>query len=184
MRAIIRKRVYNETLSSSEKSFLSILQKRLLSLKPPQHLQPAVTTTKFAESAQPAQPSFLELRSEVLVDAPEEVDDIWPEAREGQAPATTPTDTQPDTQNAVENIIEHVAEYEYSDDISDDISDVWPETYDFQQVENAEYHYVAKNNNEWVCTICGALVSLQHGFCMECFDTSENCDISFNSIRQ
>ena len=104
MRAIIRKRVYNEALSSSEKSFLSILQKRLLSLKPPQHLQPAVTTTKFAESAQPAQPSFLELRPEVLVDAPEEVDDIWPEARKGQALATTPTDTQPDTQNAVDSI--------------------------------------------------------------------------------
>ena len=162
-------------------------------------LQPAVTTTKFAESAQPAQPSFLELRSEVFVDAPEEVDDIWPEALfrtpvdaietysdaqnsygsfnsaervfvdtfqdadkigpEEESSVEPSTATPPDAQNTNEN------------DISDDISDVWPETYDVQEVENAEYHYVAENNNEWVCTICDALVSLQYGFCMECFDT-------------
>ena len=53
---------------------------------------------------QPAQPSVLELRSEVLGDAQEEVDDIC------QSDTTTTQHLDTDAQNADENVAEHVAE--------------------------------------------------------------------------
>ena len=94
MRAIIRKRVYNEALSSSEKSFLSILQKRFDSVQ------------AFGRAAQP---SALEPAArDVGTITGEEADDTCIED-EGQLwdcdsfadPSTA--DTQLETQNAFES---------------------------------------------------------------------------------
>ena len=149
--------------------------------KPAQHTQPAVTTTNFAESAQPAQPSVLELRSEVFGNAQEEVDDIC------QSDTTTTQHLDTDAQNADENVAEHVAEnaaehFQLSEaDKWDILSDIWPD----------DFNHVVENNHVQVvvgtgavesgpsCAICGELV--EERFCRNCFHED---DISFFADEQ
>ena len=108
MRAIIRKRVYGQTLSTSEKRFLSILQTRFDSVQ---------------SVVQAAVPSAPELRAcdggnlngaeAVLVEADQATDDVhdrdaFTDASDSDTTATQHFDT--DAQNADENVAEHVAE--------------------------------------------------------------------------